>query len=100
MRRCLDCGALSQKSRCAACTAIRRRPRDQRNNAARGGNGWAWQRTRRAVLERDGYRCVACGAAGVRFEVDHIVPLANGGTNEPVNLRTLCISCHRARLKR
>lgn len=80
MRRCLDCGALSTKSHCSQCTTLRRRPRDQRNNAARGGNGWTWQRTRQAVLERDGHRCVACG---VRFEVDHVVPLAAGGSNDP-----------------
>ena len=53
--------------------------------------------TRKAVLERDGHRCVACGASGVRFEVDHIVPLAAGGSNHPDNLRTLCRACHRQR---
>lgn len=77
--------------------AFRRRARDRQNNAARGGNGWTWQRTRGAVLERDGYRCIECGALGVRFEVDHIVPLAAGGTNELANLRTLCVPCHRTR---
>lgn len=96
-RRCLDCGAFSSRSRCPQCTAVRRRPRDRQNNAARGGSGWTWQRTRKAVLERDGHRCLACGATGVRFEVDHIVPLAAGGSNEPANLRTMCVLCHRAR---
>jgi 5-methylcytosine-specific restriction protein A len=75
-------------------------PRNAQNNAARGGNGWTWQRMRQAVLGRDGYRCVACGATGVRFEVDHIVPLAAGGSNEPANLRTLCILCQRRRVGR
>ncbi|MBI2764838.1 MAG: HNH endonuclease [Chloroflexi bacterium] len=51
------------------------------------------------MLERDGHRCVACGVTGVRFEVDHVVPLAAGGSNEPANLRTLCIPCHRDRGK-
>ncbi|MBE7519570.1 MAG: HNH endonuclease [Thermoflexaceae bacterium] len=27
----------------------------------------------------------------------HIVPLAGGGSNEPANLRTLCVTCHRKR---
>lgn len=97
MLRCLDCGTLSPRSRCVTCTAIRRKPRDKRNNIARGGNGWTWQRTRKAVLERDGHRCLACGTTGVRFEVDHIVPLAAGGSNALVNLRTLCALCHRLR---
>lgn len=30
------------------------------------------------------------------WDVDHIVPLAVGGSNELENLRTLCIPCHRA----
>ena len=36
-------------------------------------------------------------------EVDHIVPLAKGGTNAPGNLQLLCKSCHGtkdARLRR
>lgn len=28
------------------------------------------------------------------FEVDHIVSLADGGSNEPSNLRALCRECH------
>ena len=42
--------------------------RHARLNAAR------WQATRRAVFERDGWRCVQCGRAG-RLEADHIIPL-------------------------
>ncbi|MGE5595524.1 MAG: HNH endonuclease [Hyphomicrobiales bacterium] len=98
MQRCLDCGALTKRAtRCRVCSRLHRLPRDRRNTAARGGSGWAWQRTRRAVLERDGHRCIACGATGVRFEVDHVLPLANGGSNELRNLRTLCLPCHRKR---
>ncbi|WP_369294040.1 HNH endonuclease [Tepidiforma sp.] len=97
MRRCLDCGSLSPQSRCSRCTALRRRPRGQRNNLARGGNGWTWQRTRAVVLERDGHRCVACGVMGVSLQVDHVIPIAAGGSNEPCNLRTLCVPCHRQR---
>ena len=33
-----------------------------------------WKRVRRAAIERDGYRCRACGKAAGRFEVDHIIP--------------------------
>ena len=38
-----------------------------------------WKRVRRAAIERDGYRCRACGKAAGSFEVDHIVPLSAGG---------------------
>ena len=54
-----------------------------------------WKRVRRAAIERDGYRCRACGKAAGRFEVDHIVSIAAGG--EPYDLentQTLCVGCH------
>ena len=54
-----------------------------------------WARKRRRVLERDGHRCVKCGRAG-RLEVDHIVPLDDGGAAlDAANLQTLCtFPCH------
>ena len=53
-----------------------------------------WSIVRRAVFERDGYRCVACGRAG-RLECDHVTPLGRGGDPwDPNNLQTLCRSCH------
>ena len=56
--------------------------------------GKRWQRVRRAVFDRDGWRCTACGAAG-RLECDHIRPVAKGGDWYAMdNLRTLCRSCH------
>ena len=55
-----------------------------------------WERVRRAVLERDGYRCLACGKAGF-LEVDHVVPLARGGAPLDLdNLQSLCRRpCHK-----
>ena len=57
--------------------------------------GPAYQRLRRAVLERDGWRCQQpdCGRRG-RLEVHHIRPLESGGTNDLGNLQTLCRACH------
>ena len=56
-----------------------------------------WKRVRRAAIERDGYRCRACGRASVgSFEVDHIIPISKGGLPFDLeNLQTLCRSpCH------
>ena len=54
-----------------------------------------WKRVRRAAIERDGYRCRACGKAAGRFEVDHIIPLAAGGAPFDLeNTQTLCRPCH------
>lgn len=45
------------------------------------------------VLDRDGERCVSCGADD-ELAVHHIVPRNQGGANEPDNLATLCKTCH------
>ena len=53
-----------------------------------------WALVRRAALDRDGWRCRACGRAG-RLEVDHLVALEDGGeAYDPANLQTLCRGCH------
>ena len=61
-----------------------------------------WKRLRRKILDRDGWRCRKCGKAG-RLEVDHIVPVRDGGIDDPANLRILCGGpggCHAARHRR
>ena len=54
-----------------------------------------WRRVRRLVLDRDGWRCRACGKAG-RLEVDHVIPIASGGGEfwSLENLQALCRRCH------
>ncbi len=53
-------------------------------------------RTRDAVFARDRGRCTYVGSDGkrcdatIRLHVDHIKPVARGGTNEASNLRLLC----------
>jgi len=34
------------------------------------------------------------------YEIDHIVELCNGGSNEDTNLQALCIMCHRVKTSR
>jgi 5-methylcytosine-specific restriction endonuclease McrA len=48
---------------------------------------------RRAVFERDGGRCVECGA---RFDLqyDHVIPVAFGGASTLENLQILCAPCN------
>jgi hypothetical protein len=60
-------------------------------------------RTRHKILERDGFRCLDCGASplnGALLEVDHTIPISKGGTNDPSNLRTLCSDCNRGKSDR
>ncbi|HEX2913800.1 MAG TPA: HNH endonuclease [Chloroflexia bacterium] len=48
------------------------------------------------ILTRDRYRCVKCGSTKEqsRLHVDHIIPVSQGGTNDPKNLQTLCEKCN------
>lgn len=41
--------------------------------------------------------CVMCLKAGhiaVAVELDHVIALTNGGTNDPENYQGLCLACH------
>lgn len=51
-----------------------------------------WLALAGAVLRRDGCVCAYCGAAAT--EVDHIVPLIQGGSNDPGNLAAACRPCN------
>ena len=58
------------------------------------------KKTRFDVFKRDGFRCTYCGATpseSVLLEVDHIHPIAEGGTNEIDNLVTACLACNRGK---
>lgn len=48
------------------------------------------------VFKRDSFECQYCGAhpPGILLHVDHIHPVADGGTNDIDNLVTSCESCN------
>lgn len=54
------------------------------------------RRLRYEVLRRDGHRCRYCGASApdAPLTVDHVVPVALGGPDEPSNLVTACADCN------
>lgn len=54
------------------------------------------QETRRAVYERDGYKCLKCGSDKY-LSLDHIIAVTSGGDNSEDNLRTLCLDCNIAK---
>lgn len=53
------------------------------------------------VFKRDGFTCQYCGRKTpvVVLEVDHVVPRAEGGTDEIENLVTSCWECNRGKGK-
>lgn len=48
---------------------------------------------RKQVFERDGYRCLHCGATE-KLCADHIIAEIKGGPTTLENLQTLCRSCN------
>lgn len=54
------------------------------------------KRTRYEVLKRDNHTCRYCGATApdVKLTVDHVVPVALGGTDKPDNLVAACQDCN------
>ncbi len=62
---------------------------------------WQYQKSnrldeniRRAVILRDGCKCMECGKSDCGLEVHHIKPRRLNGSNTLGNLITLCKNCH------
>jgi DNA-directed RNA polymerase subunit RPC12/RpoP len=51
------------------------------------------------VFKRDGFACKYCGAhpPNVLLEIDHIIPIKEGGNNDEGNLFTACFACNRGK---
>lgn len=54
----------------------------------------AFQTQRRHTLIRDGKRCLICNSRS-HLTAHHIVHKCKGGTNNNINLMTVCVTCHR-----
>ena len=63
------------------------------NKRSRDTSSHAWRRQRVVILMRDRGVCHVCHLAGAT-EVDHIVPVSLGGTDDPSNLAAICSPCH------
>lgn len=62
---------------------------------------WQYQKSnrldeniRKAVILRDGCKCMECGRTNCKLEVHHIKPRRLNGSNTLSNLITLCARCH------
>jgi predicted restriction endonuclease len=58
-----------------------------------------YQKTRFHIFKRDNFRCQYCGRSSddVQLEVDHIIPVSKGGSNDVDNLITSCRECNRGK---
>jgi len=53
---------------------------------------------RKYVFERNNYQCQSCHKIDLTaksLQIDHIIPLAQGGANDLSNFQTLCAKCNR-----
>jgi hypothetical protein len=54
------------------------------------------------IFKRDQFSCRYCGrtvSSEIVLEIDHVIPVHAGGTNEPLNLVTACFECNRGKGK-
>jgi 5-methylcytosine-specific restriction protein A len=90
-------------ARCPEHTrALRAEIDSTRPCAARRGYDAAWRRLRLAHLRRRP-TCAFCevdGRTTPATDVDHVIPLARGGTNTPRNLQSLCHEHHASKTAR
>ena len=62
------------------------------------------QRERRHIASLQDFQCYLCNKGLSRhnlhhFDLDHKIPLSQGGTNEIHNVYALCVECHRDKTK-
>lgn len=102
---CPCCGesfiTLQPEGRYCSLRCQRRAGKDRRRAVQR--DAYVAPVNRRAIFERDGWRCQLCGVDVQRETVvpqpwapvvDHVVPLAKGGTHEPANAQTAHYLCN------
>jgi 5-methylcytosine-specific restriction enzyme A len=51
---------------------------------------------RKYIFQRDNYQCQSCGKIDrqTTLNIDRIIPLVTGGSNDISNLQTLCSQCN------
>lgn len=68
-------------------------------SAKKGNRNGVTQEQKFTILHRDNFTCRYCGAkpGGENLEVDHLVPVALGGSDNEINLVASCKTCNRRR---
>jgi len=73
-------------------------PNNWHHNVSLSPARYEWQIIRREktkeVFARDPHYCVYCGTTE-DLQIDHIIPIAKGGTSDLDNLQILCGKCNR-----
>ena len=93
LRVCVTCGVPSRETHCPE-----HKPRPWATSRRRQRvtvSGWEEQRRAKRVLARYLGACHVCGrSAPPADQVDHVVPLAEGGADDETNLAPIHSACH------
>ena len=105
---CPHCSRVVPRGQTCRCRSKGLAERRRRHEPWRSGyNSAEFRRNRAVAIERQRGLCLDCGrpcaekiggewrTTRMGGEVDHVVPLARGGTNDVSNLALRCRSCHR-----
>lgn len=99
-RRCPHCGDELTPRHRADAVFCSERCNQAAHNATRKASwkvGSRQERVSRAyIVERDGSRCHLCGkhCCADEIHLDHVIPLARGGSHSPENIRVACAPCN------
>jgi 5-methylcytosine-specific restriction enzyme A len=92
LRACVRCGKPSSESYCPEHKPVPWATSTRRQRVKLSGS--AEQARAKCILERFLYACHWCGNGGAD-EVDHVVALGEGGSDEESNLAPIHAECHR-----
>jgi hypothetical protein len=70
------------------------RERTRRYRERLGAGASEWTVICSQVYERDGRVCAYCGDVDGPHQIDHVLPLSRGGTNDLDNLQVACKPCN------
>lgn len=61
-----------------------------------------WKNMRILALQRDGHQCQIRGPRCIiaATQVDHVIPVSQGGTDQLPNLQSVCPPCHKQKTAR
>lgn len=94
LRACATCGKPSPEPYCSKHKPVNRRRQRMKMS------GGAWEAVRRQIIARDLRCCYLCGQVvedDESLEVDHLVPVAAGGSNSLTNAASAHRACHKRR---
>lgn len=79
---------------CSLCLGAQARARCVRRRARKAGAGGSVSAKEwRAILDKYDNKCLCCGSTE-NLTMDHVIPLAKGGSHTPGNIQPLCLSCN------